>query len=162
MFALPVLAVPSLAATQLRFADPIDGAPPAAPLDAVIRSLIFSELSLNGLGPLADGAAFTWAETDLNDDATPELFVRLLDAPAFCDAAGCRTLVYAKTQSGYVKIGDFFAEYITIADTKTARVRDLVLGYADRKATATIQYSGRFYAAAAKTSNARTQATKTQ
>lgn len=71
------------------------------------------------------------ARYDLNDDGIKELFIRILEEDRFCGsgdtAYDCRTLAYAITKDGFVKIADFKAKGIDILKNKTNGTHDLSL-----------------------------------
>ena len=67
------------------------------------------------------------ARTDLNMDGKDEIIAILNEETLFCDQdLKCPHYVFTYTRSGLIKIGEFKTVGLTIADSNTSGIRDII------------------------------------
>jgi hypothetical protein len=64
---------------------------------------------------------------DLNDDGSPELLIHL--SGSFCGSGGCSTMIFERGTTGWIKIGDWLAGYVSVTDIRDAGWLRIVLDH---------------------------------
>ena len=72
-------------------------------------------------------SAISAAMIDLNGDRSPELFVQLTGE--FCGSGGCAIMLFERGTTGWIKIGDWLAGYVSVTDTRDAGWLQLMLNH---------------------------------